>query len=83
MRRGADGIPGSELHPDTGFHDGAASEQLKAINLAYQTLKDLKQDGLGRRSQPGVFHGVRAPSRTHKQDDDAAGRIGPNHLCDL
>ena len=49
-----------ELHPDTGFHDAAASEQLKAINLAYQTLKDLKQYGSGRRPQPGIFRGVRA-----------------------
>jgi hypothetical protein len=32
-----------ELHPDAGFDDPAASEHLKAINLAYQTLKDLEQ----------------------------------------
>jgi hypothetical protein len=32
-----------ELHPDAGFDDPTASEHLKAINLAYQTLKNLEQ----------------------------------------
>jgi len=34
--------PVKELHPDAGFDDPAASEHLKTINLAHQTLKDLE-----------------------------------------
>ena len=48
------------LHPDAGFDDPAASEQLKAINLAYQTLKTLEQGETGREPQRGTFGGVRA-----------------------
>jgi hypothetical protein len=47
-------------HPDAGFHDPAASEQLKAVNLAYQTVKALVQGETGRRPQRGTFGGVRA-----------------------
>jgi hypothetical protein len=49
-----------ELHPDAGFDDPAASDQLKAVNLAYQTVKALVQGETGRRPQRGTFGCVRA-----------------------
>ncbi len=49
-----------ELHPDAGFDDPAASEHLKAINLAYQTLKDLEQGHTVGNAEPRTFRSARA-----------------------
>jgi hypothetical protein len=49
-----------ELHPDAGFDDPAASEHLKAINLAYQTLKDLEQGHTVGNAERRTFRSARA-----------------------
>src|SRR6476660_5946264 len=49
-----------ELHPDAGFDHPTASEHLKAINLAYQTLKDLEQGHAVGDAERRTFRGARA-----------------------
>jgi len=49
-----------ELHPDAGFDDPTASEHLKAINLAYQTLKNLEQGRTVGNAKLRTFRSARA-----------------------
>ena len=49
-----------ELHPDTGFDDPIASEQLKAINQAYQTLKNPGQGETPWKTEPSTSRTARA-----------------------
>ena len=49
-----------ELHPDAGFDDPTASEHLKAINLAYQTLKNLEQGRTVGNAERRTFRSARA-----------------------
>jgi hypothetical protein len=49
-----------ELHPDAGFDHPTASEHLKAINLAYQTLKDVEQGHAVGNAERRTFRSARA-----------------------
>jgi curved DNA-binding protein CbpA len=49
-----------ELHPDAGFDGPAASDRLKAINLAYQTLKNPDQGQTEGRTDRRTFRSAQA-----------------------
>ncbi|HEU4377317.1 MAG TPA: pentapeptide repeat-containing protein [Hyphomicrobiaceae bacterium] len=47
-----------ELHPDIAADDPSATERLKAVNRAYQGLKNLERQEIARKAQRGASHGA-------------------------